>query len=296
MQLSPTATSASAPARPLASTPPRAEPTADERTIVGGMGAERTISEVSRLGGPRVAGTPGALRAAELIRDTAAANGWAAHIEDVPMSGGRLLHNVVAEKRGTAADGERGLVLAGAHLDSVPRAYGANDDGSGTAALMEATRVFTDVPTRHDLRFVWFDGEELGLVGSRAYVRQHADELKGAKAMVVAEMLGSPDGRSMLVFTDRKSADAAAPAREAARRNGIEPEIEIDPRAGSDHLPFAAAGIPSLVVATAAPRTIDHDDPNYHRPTDTADKLNPTVMEQAVDLLGVAINAYANGD
>jgi Zn-dependent M28 family amino/carboxypeptidase len=266
---------------------------AGETTITDGMRADRMIDQVTALGGPRVAGTPDAKRAAEQIRDLAAANGWDAHIEQA-KSGGIDLYNVVAERRGTAPDGERRLVLAGAHLDSVRGAYGANDDASGAAALLEATKVFSQVPTKADLRFIWFDGEERGLLGSKAYVAQHRDEVKRAAGMIVGEMLGSPNGSTMVVFNDQRQTGAARPVLEAGARNGIDAKVVVDPWAGSDHMPFAQLGVPSLVVATAAPKTIDHDDPNYHRPSDTPDKLNPKVFEPAGDLFGLAINAYAN--
>jgi aminopeptidase YwaD len=283
---------AAAAVHPAAPAPTAAVP-ANEQAVVDGFRADSMIEQVKSLGGPRVAGTPDAKRAAELIRDIAASRGWDAHIEQA-RSGGKDLYNVVAERKGTAPDGERGLVLAGAHFDSVRGAYGANDDASGTAALLEGTKVFSEQPTRHDLRFIWFDGEEDGLLGSRAYVSQHAEELKRASAMVVAEMLASPSGSSKLVFTDQRSTAAAKPVNEAAARFGMTPKTIVDPWAGSDHMPFARIGIPSLVVASAAPRTMDQEDPNYHRSTDTPDKLNPAVYEAAGDLFGLAVNAYAN--
>ena len=276
--------------RDIPSTPP-------EAAIVAGLRADAMIEQVRRLGGPRVAGTADAKRAAELIRDTAAANGWDARIEHVPASRatrGKDLYNVVADRRGTGPDGARGLVLAGAHFDTVRGAYGANDDGSGTAALLESTRVFAELPTNDDLRFIWFDGEEDGLTGSRAYVERHRDEIKGAKAMIVAEMLGSPQGTPRLVFTDRASSRAATPVMAAAARHGIGAGIEVDPQAGSDHMPFAHVGVPSMVVASATPRSMHHDDPNYHQPSDTIDKLNSDVLESTGDLLGLAISAFAN--
>lgn len=208
---------------PRGSNLPPNTPSATEEAVVEGFRADRMIDQVRQLGGPRVAGTADAKLAAELIRDTAQARGWEAHIEHVAASDatkGKDLFNVVGERRGTAPDGKRGLVLAGAHLDTVEGAYGANDDGSGTAALLEGTRIFADVPTQHDLRFIWFDGEEDGLLGSKAYVAQHGDALKGAKAIVVAEMLGSSDGSPMLVFADQESTAAAKPVIDAAGRLG----------------------------------------------------------------------------
>lgn len=185
-------------------------------------------------------------------------------------------------------------MLAGAHLDSVRGVYGANDDASGTAALLEGTRVFSDVPTEHDLRFIWFDGEEDGMVGSYAYVDAHRSELGRARAMIVAEMIGSPHGVPKLVFTDPASSRYGAPVVAAGRRHDIDLCVVVDRWAASDHMPFAKAGIPSMVVASAAPSSMSREDPNYHRPSDTPDKLNPAVLEQVGDLFGLAVNAWAN--
>jgi hypothetical protein len=279
-------------------TAPAPTPTARQLAVAHGFDVTHMVDQVTALGGPRVSGTADLQRATELVRGAAAANGWSVHVEHVAPSWqtrGRDLYNVVADHPGTGeADGSHPLVIAGAHLDTVIGAYGANDDASGSAALLEATRVFSALPTKDDLRFVWFDGEELGTLGSSAYVRAHAEEVAHAKVMVMAEMLAAPEGSPNLVFTSRAGAAAAPPVVAAATAVGITPHIEVDRNANSDHQPFVDAGIPAFVVSSALPRTMSHDDPNYHRPTDTVDHMNREVYATSAQLLGLAIDAYAS--
>ncbi len=83
----------------------------------------------------------------------------------------RTTHNVIAETPG--GDPNR-VVVVGAHLDSVPRGPGVNDNGSGSGAILEIAETFAaqDREPRNKLRFMWFGAEEFGLLGSQAYVEQ----------------------------------------------------------------------------------------------------------------------------
>ena len=81
----------------------------------------------------------------------------------------RRTRNVIAESRtGDPSD----LVVAGAHLDSVDRGPGINDNGSGSATVLEAAEQLARTKPRNRLRFVWWGAEELGLLGSRHYVER----------------------------------------------------------------------------------------------------------------------------
>ena len=85
-----------------------------------------------------------------------------------------LYPNVVAEtKRGDANH----MVLLGAHLDSVPAGPGINDDGSGTSFQLELAEQLAKpgTPPRNKIRFLWFGGEEDGLVGSQYYAAHMSD-------------------------------------------------------------------------------------------------------------------------
>ncbi|UCE19225.1 MAG: M20/M25/M40 family metallo-hydrolase [Gemmatimonadota bacterium] len=93
------------------------------------------------------------------------------------------IYNVVADIPGTELPDE--YVIVGAHLDSHDGATGAADNGTGVAAAMEAARILAEagIRPRRTIRFVLFAGEEVGMLGSRAYVTDHSDQLDKISAM-----------------------------------------------------------------------------------------------------------------
>jgi hypothetical protein len=97
------------------------------------------------------------------------------------------LYNVVADIPGTEYPDE--YVIIGAHLDSWDGATGANDNGTGVAATLEAARLIMEsgIRPRRTVRFILFAGEEVGMVGSRGYVRDHPDLLPKISAVLVMD-------------------------------------------------------------------------------------------------------------
>jgi len=93
------------------------------------------------------------------------------------------IYNVIADIRGTEFPEE--YVIVGAHLDSAPQGPGATDNGAGVAAAMEAARILADsgVKPRRTIRFILFGGEEVGLVGSNAYVEDHPEMIPKISAV-----------------------------------------------------------------------------------------------------------------
>ena len=98
------------------------------------------------------------------------------------------VHNTVAEIRGSEKPDE--VVVIGAHLDSWDLGTGATDNGTGSAAVLEAARALKKlgVKPKRTIRFVLFTGEEQGLNGSKAYVKQHAEELGKISAVLVHDL------------------------------------------------------------------------------------------------------------
>jgi Iap family predicted aminopeptidase len=165
----------------------------------------------------------------------------------------RETRNVLAETRGT----ERDVVMAGAHLDSVEEGPGINDDGTGVAALLEVAERLADRP---GLRLGFWAAEELGLYGSRRYVRDlDAAERRAIAAYVNLDMVGSPRPSPMVYDTDDVVERVLRRALE-----GDEEEIRIGD--ASDHAPFEDAGIPIGGLFTGA---TERTDPCYHRACDT---------------------------
>jgi aminopeptidase YwaD len=170
--------------------------------------------------------------------------------------------NVVAEG---GPPGVAGKVVIGAHLDSVPAGPGANDNASGSAAVLELARVFAGRPEADRLTFVLFGAEELGLIGSNRYVASLGDRARSLRAMLNLDMVAVGD-RFEIGGTGERSRDLGRRGLEAARELGYR-AIPFDPGGGSDHAPFASAGVPSIMFHWQS-------DPNYHSPNDTADKVD----------------------
>jgi carboxypeptidase Q len=193
--------------------------------------------------------------------------------------------NVIADLPGTDLKDE--IVLIGAHYDSWDPADGANDDGSGVAAVLEAARILKslNVTPRRTIRFAFFSGEEQALLGSRAYVATHERELDGLRAVIIMDAgaqapLGLQiHGRTDLAATlERLVAPLASLG--AAR---VFPEADFD----EDCAPFVVAGVPAFLL-----RVEEGDyDVHHHAITDTLDKVDPRLL--ALDTAVMAVAAYS---
>jgi Zn-dependent M28 family amino/carboxypeptidase len=161
--------------------------------------------------------------------------------------------NVIADLPGR----QSGVILLGGHLDSVANGPGINDNGSGTAAVLEIARQARRLHVRpkHGLRFAFWGAEELGLVGSRSYVQSlSARERRRILGVINLDMVGSPNF-DRIVY---EGADGPSGSRRienafrsyfAARRLPIEEESF---GGSSDHASFADVGIPVGGLFTGA--------------------------------------------
>jgi Zn-dependent M28 family amino/carboxypeptidase len=180
--------------------------------------------------------------------------------------------NVVAELPGARADA--GVVIFGAHLDSVPAGPGANDNGSGSAVVLELARELAQrSPSERPLtvRFAWWGAEELGLFGSRYYVQQLSDaERHAVLGNVNLDMVGVGDA-----WRFGGSDDLVQLALGAATDIGERAVPLRGPQSGaSDHASFLSAGIPAVFLY----RT---EDPNYHTANDRAEFVDATALGEA---------------
>lgn len=155
--------------------------------------------------------------------------------------------NLIAKKS------ERPQAIVGAHYDSVPGSPGANDNASGTVTVLELARTLANTPLAQKVWFVFFDGEEDGLWGSRRFVSDFQEVLLGLKAMLNLDMVGVQVGQGLGVGGDNDLLALLSSNPETIRPLGSS--------GGSDHVPFAQAGVPVLFFHRGL-------DANYHRPTD----------------------------
>jgi Zn-dependent M28 family amino/carboxypeptidase len=154
----------------------------------------------------------------------------------------RTTQNVIADL--PVRSGPR-VVVAGAHLDSVPDGPGINDNGSGVAALLDSAETLAregETP-RHGFRVAFWGAEEAGLLGSRQYVRRlSAAQRERIHSYLNLDMVGSSNaGRFVYSSPDGQALEAVA--RRALERRGV-PARQRGLGGNSDHGPFDRAGIP----------------------------------------------------
>ena len=176
--------------------------------------------------------------------------------------------NVVATRPGSSSE----MLVFAAHYDSVPnRSLGADDNASGVAVVLELARLLVRSDRPETLVFIAFDGEEEGLLGSRAYVQQlSGPQRKAIKAVYNFDEVGAGD--RPLTFTGRKALTRVA--LKAAAQRGIPTSSKApEGSVGSDDDSFIEAGIPTLGWY--------REFPLFHSSQDTPDKVNPKLLEQS---------------
>ncbi|QBR93009.1 M28 family peptidase [Nocardioides euryhalodurans] len=204
----------------------------------------------------------------------------------------RIDYNVIAEKPGKNDDN---VVMAGAHLDSVTEGPGINDNGSGSAALIELAQKMSKVRNVNTLRFAWWAAEEQGLVGSESYVANLPQEERDRIASYVNfDMIGSPNFIYGVYDADESSFPAPAgvpiPDGSAALEDLFEifftwqgiPYEDSEFSGRSDYQAFIFNGIPASGLFTGAevPKTDEQEaiwegvagesyDPCYHQACDS---------------------------
>jgi Iap family predicted aminopeptidase len=204
--------------------------------------------------------------------------GGRVELEADAVSERRRTVNVIAET--ATGRGDR-VVMAGGHLDSVPAGPGINDNGSGTAALLEVADALGGRAPGARVRLAFWGAEELGLIGSRRYVRElEPAERDEIAAYVNLDMVGSPEPANG-VYSD------ADPEIEQLLRRLVGPRAEEENAGGnSDHAPFERAGIPVGGLFTGAG---EPHDPCYHRACDDIDNIDMPVLVTMSRAAGEAV-------
>ena len=234
----------------------------------------------------------------------------------VVLSETRTDFNVIAELPGRNADN---VVMAGAHLDSVTEGPGINDNGSGSAALLETALMMANLDQENTLRFAWWAAEEQGLVGSHDYVEGLSAAERDRIALYMNyDMVGSPNYIFMVYDADESTFPAPEGVPIPAGSEAIEDLYEsyytaigepyddtaFDGR--SDYEAFILAGIPSSGLFTGAEvrktaqqqeiwggTTGEQFDPCYHLVCDTFANVNEHALDVNSDLIAFAALTFA---
>jgi Zn-dependent M28 family amino/carboxypeptidase len=270
---------------------------------------------VGTLGGLAVLGTPVTIPyvGASFANGEALAQANSTARVNVDPPENITVDNVLAES--TSGDANN-VVMAGAHLDSVQRGPGINDNGSGSAAILEVAEQMAKVKPRNKVRFAWWGAEEAGLVGSTAYVNSLSQAEKDKIALYLNfDMVGSPN--YVFFIYDGDNSDGvgapAGPAGSAAIEKTFEryfnsvnrPFKGTDFTGRSDYGPFIAVGIPSgglftgaEGIKTAAEAAIwggtagQQYDPCYHLACDTYANNNNVALDTNSDAIAYAVLQY----
>ncbi|HEY0636263.1 MAG TPA: M28 family peptidase [Pseudonocardiaceae bacterium] len=227
----------------------------------------------------------------------------------------RTSHNILAQTRTGRTDN---VVMAGAHLDSVPAGAGINDNGSGSSALLETALELGPRPrVTNAVRFAWWGAEELSLVGSRAWVAALTPEQKLDIALYLNfDMIGSPNAAYFVYDGDNSDGVGAGPGPEGSAaieaelvgfhaRNGVQTE-GTDFTGRSDYGPFIENGIPSGGLFTGAEGIKTQAqagkwggqagvayDRCYHQACDTMTNLDRRALERNADAMAHVVATYA---
>ena len=222
--------------------------------------------------------------------------------------------NVFAETEGGDPNN---VVMVGAHLDSVFAGPGINDNGSGSAAILETAIQMAKVRPRNTVRFAWWSAEESGLIGSTRYVDSLPQVERDKIALYLNfDMVGSPNFVRFVYDGDNSTGGAATagpPGSESIEKlfvdyfNGLGLASEPTPFNGrSDYNRFIAVGIPAGGLFTGAEglKTAQQAaiyggvaglayDPCYHAPCDTYTNNSDTAIDQMSDAIAHAVITYA---
>jgi len=221
--------------------------------------------------------------------------------------------NILAELPGKNDDN---VVMAGAHLDSVSTGPGVQDNGSGSAAILEAAVQMAKVKPRNTVRFAWWAAEESGLVGSTQYVAGLSQEEQDRIALYLNfDMIGSPNFVYFVYDGDDSDGVGAGPGPEGSAQieefyenfydaRGL-PYLGTDFSGRSDYGPFIAVGIPAGGLFTGAEGVKtdaqadiwggvagEQYDPCYHLACDTFDNVSLEALDVNSDAVAASVLSF----
>jgi len=209
-------------------------------------------------------------------------------------------HNVGSYIRGSDPDLYRQFVVVGAHFDHLGRSPrfaldpdllsslrpGADDNASGTAAVLELARRLAANPPARSVLLVHFDAEEWGLIGSRAFALRPPIPASAIVFMLNLDMVGRLRGHDLLIDGSMGDSTSRALADSVTKAMKV-PAARSSASAGrSDHVMFALISVPALSLTSGF-----HSD--YHRVTDVASRIDVPGLTRIVDVAEGIVRAAA---
>ncbi|MGW6280086.1 M28 family metallopeptidase [Kribbella sp. NPDC055071] len=258
-------------------------------------------------GGNRYTGRTGYRASADYVKAKLDAAGYTTTLQSFSTSAGTS-YNVIAEwPHGDANH----VVMTGSHLDSVSAGPGINDNGSGSAGVLETALAYaaSGQTPRNRLRFGFWGAEELGLLGSKYYVNNlPAAERDKIELYLNFDMIASPNP-GYFVYDDNPAGNGARDDLVSYfTSKSVQTEF-IDVQGRSDHAAFRSLGIPTAGTFSGAEEIKSSAqatkwggtantafDACYHRSCDTISNLDLTSLDRQIDAIGHMVWNYAQKD
>jgi len=243
--------------------------------------------------------SPQSHKAAEYIYDVFRSCGLDVQYYD-SVSGVTEIKDVIGTLEGANASAPP--YYMGAHYDSVSTtsyydAQGADDDGTGTAAVMAAAEVLSHYRFNRTIVFCAFSGEEQGLLGSKAYTRSLYQAGKNVSGAICLDMIGynpAPGDRDVVVRANGASMDLAYFIHNISQKYGsmvVNGSARLNLAMNSDHAAFWPYGWDGALLIEEKMET--NSNPNYHQPGDTIGYLNMTYAANSTQLAVASIAELA---
>lgn len=176
------------------------------------------------------------------------------------------------------------ILIIGAHYDGINNIPAANDNASGISVMLELIRLLHDIPTDTEIRFVAFDAEEVGLIGSEYYASHLGDDINRTIGMLNIDMVGSTKAGSVSIFSSNGNENYLS---DILKKNKKYTNIAVSRDFGrSDHMSFYPKQIPDLNFAH---KPIQNE---YHCENDIIENINPNMLAyvaNAVQIIALEI-------
>ncbi len=258
-------------------------------------------------GGNRYTGRPGYTASINYVKGKLDAAGYTTTVQNFSTSAGTS-SNLIAE---WPAGDANNVVMLGGHLDSVSNGPGINDNGSGSAGVLEAALAYaaSGQSAKSRLRIGFWGAEELGLLGSKYYMNSlPTTEKNKIRVYLNFDMIGSPNP-GYFVYDDNAAGNGARDELTAWYTSKGIPWEYIDVQGRSDHAAFRSYGIATAGIFSGAETLKSTSqatkwggtagrafDPCYHSSCDTISNINVTSLDRGVDLIGHMLWLYAAKD
>jgi hypothetical protein len=251
--------------------------------------------------GPRMTGSYGCEKAAQYIHQQFTDMQLITRYQNWTSWGNRYYHylyssqNIEGTLTGTNTP-DKSTIIFNAHYDSVAKGPGANDDGSGTVAVLAAAYTLSHFDFKRTIKFVTFSGEEIGLAGSRAYTKEAYERNDSILVEINADMVGHDEGSRTMRVTATEDAGWMVDIFQAVNNNymiGLTVNRGNINRVrhsmgGSDYAPFLVYGWESICCWEG-----DHD-PNFHTAQDNLSNVNISYLVNTTRIIAVAIAHLAD--